>query len=93
MAELEANAARELANLTAAEARASDRCRLVQQAIDADPTARLLLFARAYKRPSVLRYVLVVVMTAVLGVVMQIVSPQCLCLEGLKNFLGRLGRQ
>lgn len=88
---LEADAAVQLANLTAAEARAADRCRLVQAHIDADPTARLALFYRGCRRPNLLRYLIVGVAALVMGVVLQAVSPQCL--EGVKAFVASLGRK
>lgn len=81
----------QLANLTAEEARAADRCRLVQQHIDADPSARRIMFSRAYRRPSALRYVLVAFGAMLLGAALQLVSPQCL--EGVRAFVARLSHQ
>jgi hypothetical protein len=90
---LEAEAAVQLANLTAAEAAAADRCRLVQSAIAKDPSALIILFYRGVRRPgsSWLRCLLVGLGALLMGGVLQAVSPQCL--QGVQVFIAGLGRK
>lgn len=90
---LEAEAAVQLANLTAAEAAAADRCRLVQGAIAKDPSALIILFYRGCRRPGSnwLRCLLVGLGALLMGVVLQAVSPQCL--QGVQAFIAGLGRK
>jgi hypothetical protein len=90
IAELEEESAQKLADLAAAEAAAKGRVDIVQKRIDADPTARLLMFARGARRPAVLYYAVVGVCAMLLGALLHAVSPQCL--EGVKALIARFNR-
>lgn len=83
--------AREIRQLKAADAAAAGRVYLVQTYIDQDPVALLMQKYRGYGRWGVVRWVLLVLVPVVLGVVLHLTSPQCL--EVVKAALASLFRK
>jgi hypothetical protein len=82
MQALEARAAQENAALQAADAAAAARVYLVQTYIDHDPAALLIQCYRGYGRWGLLRWVVLLLVPVLMGVVLHLTSPHCL--QGVK---------